>query len=476
MSLSARFQQQSWFQLFLGFVIVAGSIGISLSLVEFFRSEPVTAKEQELVPGVRTALVQPHADGVMIEADGVVVPYREIELAAEVSGRVVEQSEICRAGNYVTAGTLLIKIDARDYELEVERLEKELQQATVSLEELAEEIAGVKDLIELAKKEVALRVREMNRQRNLVGVVTSTDLERAEANELNARNTLMTLGNRQRLLNVSQGRLEGARALTQSKLKKAQLDVERTHITAPVDGVIVKEMIEKDSYVQKGMPLLTIEDTSRAEVKCKLEMEELYWLWDQRPATTSASAEALPSQAYDIPQVEVDVVYRLAGREDMEYVWRGQLSRYDGIGLDANTRTVPCRVVVDRPLERIDTLVGRRSGPPALVRGMFVSIRIQAYPQTPLLRIPEEALQPGEDENNVVWRVRDGRLVIIPVQFVSLINSTDRPEGGTHDALIYVTTPDSLQAQDQVVVSPMASVRSGMEVQMSETAGRVEDS
>ena len=53
-----------------------------------------------------------------LEADGVVVPFREIELAAEVAGRIVERDERCRAGNFVTQGTLLARIDPQDYQLE----------------------------------------------------------------------------------------------------------------------------------------------------------------------------------------------------------------------------------------------------------------------------------------------------------------------------------------------------------------------
>lgn len=187
--------RKSWLtQLALPIAVLLGSLAVFALLIKFFKTEPVTAKESVAVPQVRTAIVQRHLEGLTVESDGSVVPYREIELSAEVAGRIIQRTDICRVGNYVTAGTLLIRIDPRDYELEEERLEKELQQATVALDELAQEIEGVESLIELAEKEVALRVREMNRQRNLVGVVTSTDMERAEANELAARNSLITLG------------------------------------------------------------------------------------------------------------------------------------------------------------------------------------------------------------------------------------------------------------------------------------------
>ena len=198
-------------------------------------------------------------------------------------------------------------------------------------------------------------------------------------------------------MHISRGRLESARNLSTSNLKKARLDLQRTRILSPADGVIVNDLVEVDSFVQRGTLLFSLEDTSKVEVKCKLQMEDLYWLWDQ-PGRSSQTVAASAADAYDIPETHVQVVYRLAGYNDLDYIWEGRLTRYDGVGLDEKTRSAPCRVVVDEPRKRTST---HSSGPPALVRGMYVTIRIQVDPETPLLNIPEEALRPG----NQVWRV-----------------------------------------------------------------------
>ncbi|MCU0959481.1 MAG: hypothetical protein MUF48_05195, partial [Pirellulaceae bacterium] len=122
-------------------LILAGGVAAFLALSKWLHEEPPTVSEAATAPIVKTATVREHHDGLTIKADGVVVPYREIDLSAEVAGRVVERADVCRAGNYVTRGTLLARIDPQDYQLEKERLEKERQQASVALEELAEELA-----------------------------------------------------------------------------------------------------------------------------------------------------------------------------------------------------------------------------------------------------------------------------------------------------------------------------------------------
>ena len=152
---------------------------------------------------------------------------------------------------------------------------------------------------------------------------------------------------------------------------------------------------------------------------------------------------------YQITETPTTVVYRLTGQE---YTWEGVLWRYDGIGLDERTRTVPCRVLVPKPREvRIRTdggQAGLPAGPPALVRGMFVTLEIHAKPKTDLLRVPEVAVQPG----NKVWRVRDNRLHTVDVHVVEIVN----------DVAVLRADEDLLSRGDHVVVSPLAEVTDGM--------------
>ena len=102
------------------------------------------------------------------------------------------------------------------------------------------------------------------------------------------------------------------------------------------------------------------------------------------------------------------------------YHWSGVLSRYDGAGLNPATRTVPCVAVVDDP--QGGCLVGEAGmdlpGPPALLRGMFVTVRVDVPTRMTLVEIPTIALRPG----NRLWLMRDDRLVIKEVD-VALVQA-----------------------------------------------------
>ncbi|NBU40372.1 MAG: hypothetical protein EBS51_06085 [Planctomycetia bacterium] len=204
---------------------------------------------------VRTAEVAAETDGLTLRLDGTVVPLREVTLAAEVPGRVRHKAEACEAGRFVAQGTLLLEIDPRDYELDVARLERELTQARLSIEEVDEEIAQNATAGDLAGRQLDLARREVRRLDALKAgrIVTETEHDRAVRDELSATTSLTNLQGQARVLRKRRNRLEEAQALASTMLDKARLDLSRTRVVAPADGIVVEEHVEQDSFVSKGM-------------------------------------------------------------------------------------------------------------------------------------------------------------------------------------------------------------------------------
>jgi multidrug efflux pump subunit AcrA (membrane-fusion protein) len=425
-------------------------------------------------PLVETKPLERHEGSLDIRSDGSVVPFREISTSAEVSGRVVVKSNECNAGNFVTKGTLLLQIDPTDYELEIQRLTTQLVEAAASIEELEVEISNTGELIELSNEDLVLQKRELARMSNLsIGVVTESELDRAKQAELAARNTLAVLKNQEHLQKTRRNRLNAVRKLVDIQLKKAELDLDRTHVTALINGVIVEDLVEEGDYVQKGTLLVTLEDTSAVEVKCSLRMDELYWLWRSKSQQDSATDQA--ARPYEIPQTSVTVIYELP-QSHIRYAWSGQLSRFDGIGLDERTRTAPCRVIVDDPLAVTmleDPLRATAStpsggiaiGPPALVRGMYVSLQIHVATVGDFVRIPEEFVRPGK----ALWVARNGELrVIRPLRLIELVNVTTS-EGETSRVWIADAAASNLLPDDKVIITPLTAVTDKMQIRLEAT-------
>lgn len=235
----ARSSRSSFFRALPPLGILAAGIASFLAISAAFKEQPSRGKPAERVPTAQVASVRGHAGGMTRGVDGTLVPYREIKIAAEVGGRIEKREAVCHAGNYVEAGQLLAVIDSRDYQREYDRLESEVRQAKVALAELEEEVRGAENLIKIATEDLKLRTREFNRLQKLQekSAVSVSELEKAEQAKLAAENTLTTLRNHTRLLNVGRARFNSALELAIVKRSKAKLDLERTEIRAPAADV-----------------------------------------------------------------------------------------------------------------------------------------------------------------------------------------------------------------------------------------------
>jgi multidrug efflux pump subunit AcrA (membrane-fusion protein) len=362
------------------------------------------------LPPVRVVKIQSlEASGqpLRLRVDGTVVPYRESQVAAEVAGRIVFKSDQCEAGTYVTTGQLLMRIDATDHELEVQRLTQMQEQDYQALNEADQEMVNTKRLIEVASQDMRLQQREVDRQRSLPkGFASRAEIDQAQRALLAAKQQLVTSQNQLDLLKKKRVRLEASHRLAATQLKLAEINLKRTEIVAPIDGVIVNEDADLNTFVSRGSLLVTIEDTSKVEVATSLRMDQLYWVLNQDRSMSDQSIDRPPARGYDLPETPAVIEYELSGRKGVVYRWAARLMSFDGIGLDPTTRTVPVRMVVDNPNQYIDadaTSIPIEGGT-ALVRGMFVAVNLMIRPSAPLVAIPARALQPG---NRVFQFVHD---------------------------------------------------------------------
>ncbi|MCA9101895.1 MAG: HlyD family efflux transporter periplasmic adaptor subunit [Planctomycetales bacterium] len=449
--------------------VIAVSVGIYAALGPA-KPVPKASGKRDMTALVETVRVGDAVAGFDVDVDGVVVPYREVTVSAEVAGRVAFKDPHCKAGRVVEAGQLLVEIDSRDYEIEVERLSTDVEQAQVSIDETDVEIKNTELLIDIAAEDLEIERQELARVMQLADddILTDSERDQSKRAELATQTSLQTLHNRKQLLSTQRTRLERMKKLAESRLQKARLDLDRTKIYCPFDGIVVNDAVEQDAYVQPGAAVVTIEDTSSVEVRVSLHSDQLQWLWStpdaaasELPDTSEVSAASLPETAdgpqdpyrpYRLPKLPVTVSYYVEGRE---FRWDGVLARYDGPGFDERTRMVPCRIVVPDPREATVIEPDGSSGPReprALVRGMYVRARIHAAPDVHLIAVPENAIRPG----GVVWTVRDGKLAIRHVEIAKFA-----------DDVAYVDAEASdLSTGDEVIISPLTVSVDGMAVEV----------
>lgn len=368
--------------------ILALSSPVTVSVDELLQRNVDEFLQRELGPLVSVRAATKFESTMTVQADGVVVPFREIQLAAQVAGRIDHKSENCRAGRQVKQGDELFRIDQRDYLLAQQQLASQQQQAEIDLEQVTLDIIKAGDLLKLANDDLDLQIKEYERLKNLRArnAIIDADVERGQRGVIAAQNVIVRNTADLDTARKREYRLKSNKELLNIQMQKANLDLERTIVISPVDGVIVQELVETDSFAQRGTTLVVIEDTQRAEIRANLKMDDLMWVLDGQSESANGT----------LPSHPVAVTYEFSGKRPLTLTWQGRLDRFDGRGLDTSTRTVPIRIVVNEP----DT--GTLNGIGNLVRGMFVELTISVFTPDSMVLIPKRSLT----TSNQVYVVR----------------------------------------------------------------------
>ena len=443
-------------------VAILSACGMAFYALGSRPQPPRKSKPEVQTTSVETVAVRRLHEPLVIQVSGEVVPVREVKLSTEVGGRIVHQNPKLKVGEFIGKDELLIQIDRRRFQLEVARLKTVRKQAVADIEKLELDKTNLATLVKLSRESLILQQQETERVQRLRerDVLTETDVATARQTELSTRQSLEQLLIRQREFENQRRRLELAHELAEIQLQLAELDEQCATIRSPAAGIVIAAPVEQHSTLEAGDAVAVIEETVQAEVHCHLKMEELSWVWEhdddrsEALATTSDSEHrqpAIPSieRRRRLPPVTAKVVYRLAGRE---YSWDGFLVRQHGSGLDPNTRTVPCRVVVHQT-ERKTAADG---GPPVLMRGMFVNVRIQCRPRRPLLEIPER----GVRADRSVWLARNGQLRIVQVRLLRIQDGVAIVDGAISE----------ISTSDRVITSPIPNVRDGLPIRESQVS------
>ncbi len=434
--------------------VLGGAVYGFIALGEREQPQRRKGKVASGVP-VLTVPVAAHTGSVTISANGLVVPYREIRMAAEVRGRIIEISPKLRSGRSVEKGETLLKLDPTDYHLEVERLRQQQAQVQAEIAALDTQVHNTNQLLELAKGDLELQQAELARTEALVEKRASSEsgLATVRRGVLVSQNAVLRLENDLRSFDAQHILLDERQKLTQVELQRAQVDEQRTVLTSPVTGVIVQSSVEEQSYLQAGETFAVIEDSAAMEVRCSLTPDDMYWIWNNAAYLEGSEQSTDGFDNFAVPPTPATVRFQVGERR---YEWLGTLTRQEGIGFDERTRTIPCRVRVDNP-DQV-RIVGAETpelsgydGPRTLMRGMFVTVEIDCSPHKELLHIPEEAVRPGKR----VWLASDGKLQICQVEVV----------GRHEDAVIVDPSFTDVHAGDQLIISPVPNVRNGMPVQ-----------
>ncbi len=366
----------------LSVVIAAGSGGF------YYTRQAHSADQAQVVqqiPTVEVVILEPKPLRIWTEFSGRLEAVDYVEVRPRVGGAI--QEVLFTEGAIVKAGDPLYVIDPRPYEAAVASAQAELASA---------------------KSQAQLTKAEFDRAAGLV------------KRKLISERAYDARGHDYR---VALAAIDAARAT----LKKANLDLEYAHISAPVAGRISRAEITVGNVIEAGpnAPVLTT-IVYNDEIYAEFDVDELTYV---KTVRRSGAGEPMP------------VELRLSGDDGV--VYSGAIHSFDN-RLDTSSGTIRARALF-------------KNTDGALVPGMYAHVRLGSSEEINTLLISERAIGTDQDKKYVYVVNEEDKIAYREVTL-----------GGRSQGKRIVLS--GLQAGEKVVVNNLQRVRPDMSVKAIEVA------
>jgi RND family efflux transporter MFP subunit len=392
--------------------------------VDVFRATPLNF--QELLTGFGTA-----------RAD------REVTLAAQVTGEIIDIDPQLKVGYAVTAGQhitspdspsvrrnadLLLKIDPRDYQQRVDQTAARISETQTEIEQLKVQLGNVTRQFDKGRMVLATLKEEYQRVEEGVkrNAASASDLNRALLEVQRYEDAVIQLENQMASIPHQQMAAEQRLLTNQSENSRAESDLKRTEVLPPFDGSISEVFVEKGQYVRAGEPLVRLTDVSKVEIPVSLSFDDFLQLSDVIAAGDRPHAA-------------------LSEHETAESRWTGRVVR-SSPEADSQSRTVQVFVEVEN-----------REESHRLLPGAFVHSRIEGQTHKGVILIPREAIIDGAvyvvKEDGVVER----RIVSLGRRLQSLVIVK---EGLNTNDRVILTNLDIVEDGRRVIVQSVLNAQS----------------
>ncbi|MED5524697.1 MAG: HlyD family secretion protein [Pseudomonadota bacterium] len=222
-----------------------------------------------------------------------------LTIAPRVAGEVVEVD--VTNNQAVKAGDLLFRIDPSDYQLAVQKAELALREAQQTNDNLKAQLAQADAAITEAKAEDLEKRRELKRLRALHQrkLVSQQQVDQAATDVDAAAAQLLAAQEKRRAIAIDLGG-EGDQNLrlqqAQNQLDQARLDLSRTEVRAPEDGVVSNLQLVSGIQAQAKQSLLSLVVTGRERIAADFREKTLKDVAADAPAWVVF--DALPGKVF----------------------------------------------------------------------------------------------------------------------------------------------------------------------------------
>lgn len=395
-------------------LIIVAALALATLLI-FTRDRPAQLERPERAWAVDVTMAARQTLRPTLELFGSVQSPQNAQLRPGIDGLITEVAVL--DGQSVTAGQVVVRIDDRDVRLRLQQAEADLLEveagqslARIRLERSRQALDKERELLGLTESR-ARRSNELFEQ----NLLSRSDLETTEENLKRQQLAVNQAQLSFEELEIQLTELKAQRLRAEALRDQAALDLERTEVRVPFDGVISDLAVSQGDRFRAGDVMMRLQNPAAIEVRAQI------------PARYAETvARGLDDDQYMAALVQFG-----------EQTVAGRLVRISG-----QTR---------EQSGGVDSFVRFDKPPLGLRLGSTVRVYLELPAEPDVIAVPAEALY----GRNQLFRLVDNRMQMVEVERVG---ERVQPAGGTE---VLIRSP-RLAENDRIVVTKLSNAADGL--------------
>ncbi|MGE5650901.1 MAG: efflux RND transporter periplasmic adaptor subunit [Bacillota bacterium] len=257
--------------------------------------------QKNAAPEYKTVKVEKGGITAAVSASGTLNPVVSVQVGSQVSGQLNEI--LADFNTEVKQGQLIARIDPETFEYKVRQAQADVDAARSQVLTQQANIAAQRAEVTRAEVNLADAKRDLERKQQLVekGFIAAADRDKAQAT-FNALAEQVNTARAQAAVAVANAHnAESVVKQREAALAQARIDLERTAIKAPVNGVVIKRSVERGQTVAASLqaPELFIiaENLADMQVDAAIDEAEIGRIRPGQKATFTV--DAFPGRSFE---------------------------------------------------------------------------------------------------------------------------------------------------------------------------------
>jgi HlyD family secretion protein len=259
------------------------------------------SKADAQAPSYRTAKIERGNLQASVSASGAVNPVTQVSVGTQVSGQIKEL--YVDFNSEVKAGQLIAQIDPETFEFRVRQALADVDAARAAVLTAQANVLASQAAISRAQVDVAEAQRDFERKKDLADKQFIAQSEADKARAL-VNTSGESLKSAQAQLAVTQAQVKSAQANVaqrEAALAQARVDLQRTKITSPVNGIVIKRAIERGQTVAASLqaPELFVIAQNLSDMQVDASIDEADVSRVRTGQRASFTVDAFPGQTFE---------------------------------------------------------------------------------------------------------------------------------------------------------------------------------